>query len=112
MPAGILWAGLSFTLRDLLHEAFGGCWVLGAIAAGAVLAAGTPALIKSLVYSRLRGWAVLGAGRGLEPGGTGIDSVVFVPTSDYANETRIKLTNWVKRRSTSVSRPRPVAFFR
>lgn len=33
-PAGVFWAGLSFGLRDALHEAGGRRWVLAAIAAG------------------------------------------------------------------------------
>lgn len=33
-PAGVFWAGLSFGVRDALHEAGGRRWVLGAIAAG------------------------------------------------------------------------------
>lgn len=36
-PAGVYFAGLAFTLRDLLHEAAGTVWVLLAIAAGAAL---------------------------------------------------------------------------
>jgi uncharacterized PurR-regulated membrane protein YhhQ (DUF165 family) len=34
-PAGVYFAGLAFTLRDLLHETLGRRWVLVAIAAGA-----------------------------------------------------------------------------
>lgn len=94
VPAGTLWAGLGFTLRDLLHEALGGHGVLGAIAAGAalswllaspriavasVLAFTTSELIGSLVYARLRGWSVLGAVIGSNLVGLGIDSVLFVP---------------------------------
>ena len=36
-PAGVYFAGLAFGLRDVLHEAGGHRWVLGVIAAGAVL---------------------------------------------------------------------------
>ncbi|NKQ59364.1 VUT family protein [Amycolatopsis sp. K13G38] len=94
VPAGTLWAGMTFTLRDLLHEALGGRGVLGAIAAGAglswllatpqiavasVLAFTTSELIGSIVYSRLRGRAVLGAVLGSNLVGLGIDSVLFVP---------------------------------
>ena len=94
VPAGTLWAGLGFTLRDGLHEALGGRGVLGAIAAGAalswllaspriavasVLAFTTSELIGSLVYGRLRGWSVLGAVTGSNLVGLGIDSVLFVP---------------------------------
>jgi len=35
-PAGVLFAGLAFTLRDLLHESGGRKWVLAAILLGAV----------------------------------------------------------------------------
>ena len=94
VPAGTLWAGLGFTLRDGLHEALGGRGMLGAIAAGAglswllaspriavasVLAFTTSELIGSLVYARLRGWSVLGAVTGSNLVGLGIDSVLFVP---------------------------------
>jgi hypothetical protein len=94
VPAGTLWAGLGFTLRDGLHEALGGRGVLGAIAAGAglswllafpqiavasVLAFTISELIGSLVYGRLRGWSVLGAVIGSNLVGLGIDSVLFVP---------------------------------
>ena len=37
VPAGTLWAGVTFTLRDLLHECLGPRGVLAAIAAGAGL---------------------------------------------------------------------------
>ena len=94
VPAGTLWAGLGFTLRDLLHEALGSRGVLGAIAAGAalswllaspqiavasVLAFTTSELIGSLVYGWLRGWSRLGAVTGSNMVGLGIDSVLFVP---------------------------------
>lgn len=36
-PAGVLVAGLAFTLRDLLQEAGGKRWVLGVIAVGALV---------------------------------------------------------------------------
>lgn len=37
-PAGVLFAGLAFGLRDALHEASGRRWVLAAIATGSALA--------------------------------------------------------------------------
>lgn len=40
-PAGVLAAGLAFTLRDLLHERGGLPWVLTAIALGAVVSYAT-----------------------------------------------------------------------
>jgi len=94
VPAGTLCAGMTFTLRDLLHEALGGRGVLGAIAAGAglswllatpqiavasVLAFTTSELVGSIVYGRLRGWSVLGAVTASNLVGLGIDSVLFVP---------------------------------
>lgn len=36
-PAGVFFAGLAFTFRDLTHEALGRWWCLAAIALGAVL---------------------------------------------------------------------------
>lgn len=68
-PAGVLFAGLAFTLRDLLHEAAGWAWTVTAIAAGTVLsfavtgaglavAAGSAFLLSELsdlaVYAPLR----------------------------------------------------------
>ncbi|TCO49695.1 hypothetical protein EV192_11461 [Actinocrispum wychmicini] len=94
VPAGTLWAGMTFTLRDGLHEAVGGRGVLGAIAAGAalswllaspqialasVLAFTTSELAGTIVYRRLRNWSVLGAVTGSNTVGFGIDSVLFVP---------------------------------
>jgi uncharacterized PurR-regulated membrane protein YhhQ (DUF165 family) len=38
-PAGVFFAGLAFTARDLVHEVGGRWWVLPAIAVGAVLSA-------------------------------------------------------------------------
>ena len=45
-PAGVYFAGLAFTLRDLLHEAGGRAWVVLAILVGAALsfAVASPAL--------------------------------------------------------------------
>ena len=94
VPAGTLWAGATFTLRDLLHECLGPRGVLAAIAAGAglswllatpqiavasVLAFTVSELAGSLVYSRLRTRSVLGAVIGSNLLGLGIDSVLFVP---------------------------------
>jgi len=39
-PAGVYFAGLGFTLRDLLHDVGGRRWVIGAIVVGALLSAG------------------------------------------------------------------------
>lgn len=68
-PAGVLFAGLAFTLRDLLHEAAGIGWTIAAIFAGTAvslavagpglaLAAGAAFLLSELadlaVYTPLR----------------------------------------------------------
>jgi queuosine precursor transporter len=37
MPAGVLFAGLAFGVRDVIHETVGALWVIAAIAAGSVL---------------------------------------------------------------------------
>ena len=94
VPAGTLWAGVTFTLRDLLHECLGPRGVLAAIAGGAglswllaspqiavasVLAFTVSELIGSLVYGQLRAWSVVGAVIGSNLVGLGIDSVLFVP---------------------------------
>ncbi|MEV6602732.1 VUT family protein [Kutzneria sp. NPDC051319] len=94
VPAGTLWAGVTFTLRDLLHEYLGGRGVFAAIAAGAglswllatpqiamasVLAFTVSELIGSLVYSRLRAWSLLRAVLGSNLVGLNIDSALFVP---------------------------------
>ena len=94
VPAGTLWAGVTFTLRDLLHECLGPRGVLAAIAGGAglswllaspqiavasVLAFTVSELVGSLVYGRLRTWSVLSAVIGSNLAGLGIDSVLFVP---------------------------------
>lgn len=67
VPAGTLWAGTTFTLRDLMHECLGPQGVLAAIAAGAglswllaspqiamasVLAFTVSELVGSIVYGR------------------------------------------------------------
>jgi hypothetical protein len=94
VPAGTLWAGVTFTLRDLLHECLGPRGVLAAIAAGAglswllaspqiavasVLAFTVSELVGSIVYGRLRAWSVVGAVIGSNLVGLGVDSVLFVP---------------------------------
>lgn len=38
-PAGVFWAGLAFTMRDLTQEQWGRWWTIGAIVVGAVLSA-------------------------------------------------------------------------
>jgi uncharacterized PurR-regulated membrane protein YhhQ (DUF165 family) len=94
VPAGTLSAGVTFSLRDLLHECLGPRGVLAAIAVGAglswllaspqiavasVLAFTVSELVGSLVYGRLRSWSVVGAVIGSNLVGLGFDSVLFVP---------------------------------
>jgi uncharacterized PurR-regulated membrane protein YhhQ (DUF165 family) len=38
-PSGVLWAGLAFTLRDLVQEQLGRTWTIAAIGIGAALSA-------------------------------------------------------------------------
>jgi queuosine precursor transporter len=38
-PSGVLWAGLAFTLRDLVQEELGRLWTIAAIVVGALLSA-------------------------------------------------------------------------
>ena len=75
-PAGVYFAGLAFTLRDLLHERGGRFWILSAIIAGAMLsglledaqrfalASGVAFLLSELadwtIYTPLRrkGWTI------------------------------------------------------
>ncbi len=75
-PAGVYFAGLAFTFRDLVQEKFGRLWTLGAILAGAglsvlvspefALASGAAFLFSELadfaVYTPLRERHWLGAG--------------------------------------------------
>jgi len=63
-PAGVFFAGLAFTLRDLLHETGGRTWVLAAIAAGAALsfAVANPTIAiasgAAFAVSELADWAI------------------------------------------------------
>lgn len=92
-PAGVLFAGLAFTLRDLLHEAAGVRWVLAAITAGTALsvaiagpglalAAGAAFLLSELadlaVYTplRRRRWLTAVAASNLV--GLVVDSALFL----------------------------------
>jgi len=91
-PAGVFFAGLGFTLRDLLHEQGGRKWVLTAIAVGAVLswwidpvfalASATAFTVAELVdysiYVPLRRKSWLGAVTVSNIGGLTVDSVLFL----------------------------------
>jgi uncharacterized PurR-regulated membrane protein YhhQ (DUF165 family) len=79
VPAGTLWAGVTFTLRDLLHDSLGGRGVAAAIAGGAglswllaspqiatasVVAFTVSELLDSAAYARLSpAFAFAGGGR-------------------------------------------------
>jgi uncharacterized PurR-regulated membrane protein YhhQ (DUF165 family) len=91
-PAGVYFAGLAFTLRDLTHEALGRKAVLGAILVGAAcsalvsptlaLASGTAFLLSELadfaIYEPLRKKHWLGAVALSNTVGLTIDSVLFL----------------------------------
>ncbi|MPZ79647.1 MAG: VUT family protein [Actinophytocola sp.] len=94
VPAGTLWAGATFTLRDLLHDALGARGVAAAITVGAALSwlLATPQiatasvvaftvseLLDSAVYARLRARSRLRAVVGSNIIGLLVDSVLFVP---------------------------------
>lgn len=53
-PAGVYFAGLAFTLRDLVQESLGRRWTLGATVAGAALSA-----LVSLQFALASGTAFL-----------------------------------------------------
>lgn len=91
-PAGVYFAGLAFTLRDLTHEALGRRAVLGAILVGAAcsalispalaMASGTAFLFSELadfaIYEPLRKKNWLGAVAVSNTVGLMIDSVLFL----------------------------------
>lgn len=92
-PAGVLVAGLAFTLRDLLHEAGGKRWVLAAIAVGALVSLGLDTgriaiasavafalseLLDLAVYTPLRKRNWLGAVTASGIVGLVVDSYVFL----------------------------------
>lgn len=93
-PAGVYFAGLAFTLRDLLHDRAGRFWVLSAVIVGAVLssllegaqgfalASGLAFLFSEIadwaVYSPLRnkGWILAVVASNLV--GLVVDSILFL----------------------------------
>lgn len=94
VPAGTLWAGATFTLRDLLHGLLGAravavaivvgaglSWLLASahIAVASVVAFAGSELIDSAIYARLRTRSWLRAVVGSNVAGLVVDSVLFVP---------------------------------
>lgn len=92
-PAGVLFAGAAFTLRDLTQEALGKAWTLAAIGAGALLslavsdpfvaaASATAFLVSELadfaVYTPLRERGMLRAVIASNVVGMVVDSVLFL----------------------------------
>lgn len=91
-PAGVYFAGLAFTLRDLTQEKLGRRWVVIAILSGAVLsslvssqfalASGVSFLVSELadfaVYTPLRQKRWLGAVLASNTVGLAVDSVLFL----------------------------------
>ena len=93
-PAGVYFAGLAFTFRDLLHEFGGRFWILSAIIVGAAfsglledaqrfaLASGVAFLLSELadwtIYTplRRRGWALAIASSNVV--GLVVDSALFL----------------------------------
>ncbi|MFN8524922.1 MAG: VUT family protein [Chloroflexota bacterium] len=91
-PAGVYFAGLAFTLRDLTQEALGRWWAVGAIVVGAALSAfvspqfalasGVAFLVSEMadfaVYTPLRERAWLSAVVASNVVGLVADSVLFL----------------------------------
>ena len=91
-PAGVYFAGLAFTLRDLTQERLGRTWTVAAILVGAALSAlvsprfalasGAAFLFSELadfaVYTPLRGRTFLGAVLASNVVGLMVDSALFL----------------------------------
>lgn len=92
-PAGVLFAGLAFTLRDLTQDALGKWWAVAGIGAGALLslavsdpfvavASGTAFLVSELadmaVYTPLRRRHWIAAVFASNVVGTVVDSALFL----------------------------------
>ena len=92
VPAGVLFAGLAFTFRDLVQDSLGRRWTVGLILAGAVLsglisprlalASGIAFLVSELadflVYTPIRTRHWLGAVAASNTVGLMVDSVLFL----------------------------------
>jgi uncharacterized PurR-regulated membrane protein YhhQ (DUF165 family) len=72
-PAGVYFAGLAFTLRDLVQEQLGRKWTVGAILAGAAISG-----ILSLEFAMASGIAFL-----------------VSELADFAVYTPLRLKNWL-----------------
>jgi queuosine precursor transporter len=94
IPAGTLWAGVTFTVRDLLHEALGTPGVAAAVTVGAgvswllappqiavasVVAFTVSETLDSLLCTVLRRGSQLRAVLGSNLLGLVVDSLLFVP---------------------------------
>jgi hypothetical protein len=91
-PAGVYFAGLTFTFRDLAHDSMGRRWIVAAILVGAALsyaispafavASGVAFLVSELadlaVYTPLRGRSWLGAVALSNTVGLVVDSALFL----------------------------------
>lgn len=92
-PAGVLFAGLAFTFRDLVHDSLGRWWTLAAIGGGALLslvvsdpfvavASAAAFTVSELadfaVYAPLRRRNWLGAVAASNGAGTVVDSALFL----------------------------------
>jgi uncharacterized PurR-regulated membrane protein YhhQ (DUF165 family) len=97
-PAGVLFAGLAFTLRDLVQEQLGKAWVLAAIGAGGLLsllvsdpfvaaASATAFLVSELcdfaVYSPLRARGLVRAVVASNVVGMAVDSALFLSIAGF-----------------------------
>jgi uncharacterized PurR-regulated membrane protein YhhQ (DUF165 family) len=94
IPAGTLWAGVTFTLRDLLHESLGVpgvsaavvigaglSWLLASpqIAVASVVAFGVSEALDSVLFAVLRQGSRLRAILASNLAGLIVDSLLFVP---------------------------------
>jgi uncharacterized PurR-regulated membrane protein YhhQ (DUF165 family) len=94
VPAGTVFAGMSLTARDLVHDTLGAHGVAAGIAAGAALSAvfASPQIaaasaaaftaseiVDAQIYTRLRHHSRLGAVAASNAGGLVVDSALFVP---------------------------------
>lgn len=94
VPAGTMWSGVTFTLRDLLHEALGAGGVIAGISVGAglswllaspqialasMLAFAVSETLDSAIYAVLRSRSRARAMVSSNVAGLMVDSLLFVP---------------------------------